>query len=135
MGVPRLTAIGLTGWPGRALTGGMQRIWTVVLLVLMVWGTVSCASFKGRQAGSAKQPVLTPDLRLTGTVVSVNPVGRFVVLRFPGGRLPAVGQPLAVYRDGLRVGELKVTGPQREEHIVADITAGEVRVGDEVRSN
>jgi hypothetical protein len=38
-----------------------------------------------------------------------------------------------VYRRGLKVGEVKVTGPQRDDNIVADITAGEAAVGDEVR--
>jgi hypothetical protein len=79
--------------------------------------------------------LVTPDLSSTGRVVSVNAVGRFVVLKFPTGRLPAVGQVLSVYREGLKVGELRVSGPQRDDHIVADIAAGEVRVGDTVRSN
>jgi hypothetical protein len=42
-------------------------------------------------------------------------------------------QRLNLYRRGLRVGEVKVTGPQREDNIVADLVAGEAEVGDEVR--
>jgi hypothetical protein len=33
----------------------------------------------------------------------------------------------------LKVGEVKVTGPQREDNIVADLAAGEAEVGDEAR--
>lgn len=77
--------------------------------------------------------IVTPDLTLIGSIVSVNPVGRFVVLSFPLGRMPAIDSTLFVYRQGLKVGELKVTGPQQDDHIVADITDGECHVQDEVR--
>jgi hypothetical protein len=33
----------------------------------------------------------------------------------------------------LKVAEISVTGPQREDSIVADIVAGEAEVGDDVR--
>jgi hypothetical protein len=39
-----------------------------------------------------------------------------------------------LYRRGLKVGEVKVTGPAREDNIVADLVAGEAEVGDEARS-
>jgi len=77
--------------------------------------------------------IVTPDNTLTGTIVSVNDIGRFVVLRFPLGRVPAVDTKLFVYRQGLKVAELKVTGPQRDDHTVADIRSGDCRVNDEVR--
>ncbi|MCU0786945.1 MAG: hypothetical protein MUC91_01950 [Verrucomicrobia bacterium] len=77
--------------------------------------------------------IVTPDDMLTGTVVSVNEVGRFVVLRFPLGRIPAEGSKLFVYRQGLKVAELVVTGPQRDDHTVADIRTGDCRTGDEIR--
>ena len=38
-----------------------------------------------------------------------------------------------VYRGGLKVGEVKVTGPQRENETVADIIAGDVQPHDEIR--
>jgi len=117
------------------LTGPMRRFWSAGLWALLIGVTVSCAHRDGPRSAATARPVLTPDTRLTGRIVSVNEVGNFVVLQFPGGRLPVPGQSLAVYREGLKVGELKVSGPQREDHIVADVTAGEVRTGDEVRSN
>lgn len=77
--------------------------------------------------------IVTPDNMLTGSVVSVNEVGRFVVLRFPPGRLPAEGSTLYAYREGLKVAELKVTGPQKDDHTVADIRSGACQPKDEVR--
>ena len=59
---------------------------------------------------------------------------RFVVLNFPLGKMAAAEQRLNLYRRGSKVGEVKVTGPQREENIVADLVAGEAEIGDEARS-
>ena len=77
--------------------------------------------------------IVTPDDALVGKVVRVDPEGHFVVLNFPIGRLPRLDQKLNVYRLGLKVGVLKVGGPQRDDNIVADLDAGEARIGDEVR--
>jgi sulfur relay (sulfurtransferase) complex TusBCD TusD component (DsrE family) len=66
-------------------------------------------------------------------VVSYNASGRFVVLSFPPGQMPKLEQSLFLYRDGMKVGEVKVTGPQRENNIVADLVTGEAQVGSEVR--
>jgi hypothetical protein len=69
-----------------------------------------------------------------GKVALVNATGRFVVLNFPLGRMAPVELRLNLYRSGQKVGEVKVTGPQREDNIVADLVAGEAEVGDEARS-
>lgn len=95
-------------------------------------GATSCTAFRPKAATDA-QPIVTPETALVGKIVAVNMPGRFVVLNFPVGRMAAVGQVLGVYRDGLKVGELRVSGPQRDDNIVADLTAGEARVGDAVR--
>ena len=81
----------------------------------------------------AEPTLVTPDEALRGKVSRCNSAGRFVVLEFPVTHLPSVGQSLFVYREGLKVGELRVTGPQRDDRTVADVTAGEAQVGDEVR--
>jgi sulfur relay (sulfurtransferase) complex TusBCD TusD component (DsrE family) len=47
--------------------------------------------------------------------------------------MPKLEQTLFLYRDGMKVGEVKITGPQRENNIVADLVAGEAQVGSEVR--
>lgn len=84
-------------------------------------------------AGASSQLIVTPDDTLEGSVVSVNDTGRFAVLKFPIGHMPALESGLAVYRQGVKVGELKVTGPQKDDHIVADIREGDCRVADVVR--
>lgn len=77
--------------------------------------------------------IVTPDKTLTGRVVVYNEAGRFVVLDFPIGHLPANEQVMFIFRQGLKVGEVKVTGPQRDHNTVADLVSGEARRGDEVR--
>ena len=78
-------------------------------------------------------PIVTPDTSLTAKVASYNATGRFAVLSFPVGHLPAMDQTLFLYRDGLKVGEVKVTGPQRDNDTVADLITGTAQAGDEVR--
>jgi len=77
--------------------------------------------------------VVTPGHSTAGRIASVNSAGRFVVLTFPLGTMPTLEKRLNVYRSGLKVAEVKVTGPQLDINIDADILAGECQVGDEVR--
>ncbi len=76
--------------------------------------------------------IVTPQEVLTGKVSWVNANLRFVVVTFPVSQLPAVDRRLNVYRGGLKVAEIKISGPQTEDSIVADILTGEVETGDEV---
>jgi hypothetical protein len=87
-----------------------------------------------RAANTNQTLIVTPENALVGKVALVNTVGRFVVLNFPLGKMAAVEQRMNLYRRGLKVGEVKVTGPAREDNIVADLVAGEAEVGDEARS-
>jgi len=84
---------------------------------------------------SAKKPdlIVTPEKGLSGKVVTYNDTGRFVVLSFPTGNLPAVDRRMFVYRSGLKVGEVKINSWQQNHYIVADLTVGEAQNGDEVR--
>lgn len=91
-------------------------------------GRQSTDSSAGAGAAAAKAAV-------AGEVSRVNPVGRFVVLSFPLDQMPAVDQPLSLYRRGSKVGEVKVTGPQRGNSIVADILSGAPEKGDEARAD
>lgn len=86
---------------------------------------------------AAQQPkiIVTPDHSKVGKVVRVNVDVRFAVINFPIGSVPAEGLSMSVYRHGLKVGEIKVTGPGGDEYTVADIKNGNVQVGDEVRGN
>ena len=93
------------------------------------WGRTGNA---GTRNGT-NAPIVTPGGSLPGKVISFNPNGRFAVLRFPLGEMPPLQRRLGVFREGLKVGELKVSGPQRDTHTVADLVAGECKAGDEVR--
>lgn len=87
-----------------------------------------------RTNDQARAPIVTPDTAQSGSVLQVNVSARFAVLNFPVGSMPPVGRRLYVYRAGLKVGELKVTGPQRDDNTVADIVNGEAQAGDEIRT-
>ena len=77
--------------------------------------------------------IVTPDSSLAAKVLTVNTVGRFVVLNFPQGRLPRLDQHLFLYRGGLKTAEVRIVGPQQDNSIVADIISGEAQSGDVVR--
>ena len=89
----------------------------------------------GRGQKEGAKPDVTLDEAVLGTVVSVNPALRFLVMDFPVRKLPVLEQRLNVYRNGQKVGEVKVTGPGRDTTIAGDILVGEVQVGDEVRED
>lgn len=84
-----------------------------------------------------RQPtvIVTPATGNRGRISSVNPTARHAVVTYPLGiPLPLVEQRLYVYRAGLKVAELKVSKERIDVNLVADITSGECRPGDEVRS-
>jgi hypothetical protein len=87
------------------------------------------------QGTAAPKTIIKSADALTGKVVSYNSIGRFVILNFPVTRMPKVGQTMSLYREGLKIGEVKITGPQQDDNIVADLTGGEARAADEVRDN
>lgn len=77
--------------------------------------------------------IITPASGVAGKVAVYNDAGRFVVLDFPLGHVPPPEQHLFVYRNGLKVGEVSITGPAKDNHTVADIVAGEAQKGDDIR--
>lgn len=79
------------------------------------------------------QAIVTPDDSLVAKVIKVNSVARFVILNFPEGRMPKLGQHLFLYRAGLRTAEVKIVGPQEDDSIVADFVSGDAQIGDTVR--
>lgn len=103
------------------------------LSLLLVLGLLGCGSRK--KTSGPEGAIITPGGRLPGKVVSVNPTARFVVVRFPIGQMPGLDQRMSAYREGLKVADLKISGPQRDIHTVADVLAGECRAGDEVRTD
>jgi hypothetical protein len=86
------------------------------------------------RAGAPATTTEAPGNVLVGKVALVNGTARFVVLNFPLGKMAAAEQRLNLYRHGSKVGEVKVTGPQRADNIVADLVAGEAEIGDEARN-
>lgn len=71
----------------------------------------------------------------SGRVAWVNNALRFVVLDFSLRSLPPLDKRLSVYRGGRKIGEVKVTGPSRDNNIAADLISGQADVGDEVRAD
>ena len=122
----------------------MRVLLAVILLFALVMS--GCARKKAapsRGAGSPRAgaaaateaPLAPQQTAVTGEVAKVNPVARFVVLSFPLGPMPALDQQLNLYRKGAKVAEVKVTGPQRDKNIIADIVTGTPEVGDEARAD
>ena len=80
------------------------------------------------ESSPSQKLIVTPTEGLTGKVSKVNPNLRFVVLTFPIGQMPDLNRIMNLYRQGLKVGEIKITGPQRNDSIVADIKIGRAHV-------
>jgi hypothetical protein len=80
-----------------------------------------------------KDTVITLTNPMSGMVVAVNLNLRFVVLDYSLKSMPGLEQRLGIYRQGQKVGEVKITGPEMGGNVVADILAGEIKTGDEAR--
>jgi len=76
--------------------------------------------------------LVEPDTMLVGRIIKVNAKEQFVLISFPIGCLPRPEQPLYVYRNSLKVGELKATRHMLDELVIADIVSGECAPGDAV---
>ena len=81
-----------------------------------------------------RYPVVTPITPVQGRVISVNARLRFVIADFAFHQMPAPGQRLGVFREGRRIGEVRVSGPFDGAVLVADIMAGEAGVSDLLRA-
>jgi hypothetical protein len=84
-------------------------------------------------AASRKPAIVTPDTAITGKVVKFNDTARIVVLEFSIVNMPAADRQLFIYRNDLKVGEVKTSRWQKDQHIVADLISGEAQAGDVVR--
>lgn len=86
-------------------------------------------------ARTTPEPAIRLLDRPVGKVVVVRPQARFAVVDFSPGPVPQLEQRLDVYRQGLKVGEVLVTGPIRDSNAVVDIREGEAAEGDDVRQD
>jgi hypothetical protein len=92
---------------------------------------------EGKQARTeegAAPAEIKPLTGVSGRVVLVNEPLRYVVVDFGVSQLPPPLQRLGVFRDGKKVGEVRLSSQARGGNVAADVMAGEARVGDEVRS-
>ena len=109
---------------------------TVLLVTLALPGCSWLPKIGSSKSGATgSKTIVTPDMSLAAKVVTVNTAGRFVLLNFPADKMPKIPQTLFIYRAGLKVAEVTVTGPRSENNIVADLVSGEPRVGDTVRAD
>ncbi|MGD1086779.1 MAG: hypothetical protein ABSA47_18735 [Verrucomicrobiota bacterium] len=117
--------------PAGVFTASMRMVIGVLCAATLLGG---CATHKSSAPKPAPaKTVVTPDLRPVGQVELVNAQGRFVVISYPPGAVPKPGLRLNVWRNGLKVGEVKVGDQERDNNTVADILAGDVKVHDQTR--
>jgi hypothetical protein len=121
-----------------------MRLASICLIALL--GTLGCSSTREKTSATAGRPApggkdafagenltVTPIDEPNGTIASANTVSRFVVIDFYLSPMPETGEQMNVYRDGSKVGEIRITGPRQFSNIAADLVAGEAKAGDNVR--
>jgi hypothetical protein len=131
-----LAGLPVDAWGDVALNPVMRPLH--LLLVFVFAGAAGCASKPQRAARPGSKPsspdsTATPIRVLHGRVIAANVASQFVVIDFSPGGMPATGRRMNVFRQGQKVGEVKISGPARNFNIAADVLAGEAGVGDEVR--
>ncbi|MFM1943328.1 MAG: hypothetical protein RI897_2310 [Verrucomicrobiota bacterium] len=75
-----------------------------------------------------------PDERPRGRIVTVNLPLRYVVMDFELSTPPEIGQRMDVFREGLKIGEVQLSGPIMGSAAAGDIVTGQAAVGDTVLS-
>lgn len=115
--------------------------WNLLALLLLLSG---CASRPktGPSSSPADRPnsgpgstIVTPAEPSIGRITLVRASAGYVIVTYTLGQLPARDSRLQVYRNGLKVAELKVTDLSRDVNAVAEVLAGECQVNDEVRAH
>ncbi len=75
-------------------------------------------------------PLILPT---SGRIHSVHPGLQFVVVDYTLGGIPSFQSLLPVYRGDQKVGQIRLTGPERNGFVAADVDEGLLQVDDEVR--
>lgn len=79
---------------------------------------------------AAKATMLLP---ASGRIHSVSPVAPFVVVDYILGGMPPLQSTLDVFRAGQKVGQIRLSGPEQNGFVAADILNGILQIDDEVR--
>lgn len=101
---------------------------------------LGCGSKSGegrlKPGRSAPRPIVRGLDGSVGRIESIRTDLRLVVLDYSLSILPQHGELLSVWRDGIEVGQVRVTGPARPGtgKIGGEYISGDVRMGDTVRS-
>ena len=111
----------------RPLNLAMRPILWIAAIALTVAGCRGPRATSQAGNPASVKPVKT----LVGRIASVDAKLRYVVISFQS--VPAVDTRLSVYRNNLKVAEVRITRPQVNNLTAADITAGECQTDDEVR--
>ena len=85
------------------------------------------------RAGGTTNSLMTPATSPVGRIARINKEGNFAVISFPIGQLPANGTVLGVYHAGTKSGQIRISGPAKENLTVGDFIAGSGQEDDEVR--
>lgn len=123
----------------------MHRFFMLLIAALLAGGCAGPQDKKeqGKSSAAAKPvkappkpaPIIEPVSAFSGKVVLVNVPLKYIVIEGTIGRLPPMEQLLNVYRDGQKVGVVVVSSQTRGNNFAADISQGDARVGDTVRSD
>ncbi|MBI3877444.1 MAG: hypothetical protein HY300_16055 [Verrucomicrobia bacterium] len=108
--------------------------------VTILCGLLLCAcTAPKKNSASGNQPEtppkITPAKPVIGKVALVNAELKYVVVDFSLGRAPVSGDVFSVYRMGMKVGEVRINSLSALANFAADITAGEAKVGDDVKKD
>lgn len=79
---------------------------------------------------SGSTRIAEPTGNVRGVVVTVNTKAKFVVVKYNYRAIPSIGKVLSVLRNGVKVGQIKVTKPVKPPHSTADIIDGDIQRGD-----
>jgi len=94
---------------------------------------VSAPDSGSSTSSSAPTPPAPVVLPASGKVFRTLPGFQFVIIDYTLGGMPPLESVLSVYRGDQKVGSVRLTGPERNGFVAADIVEGFLQVDDEVR--